>query len=310
MKKNETIRNAKNLDEIVDIQYGKIGEKKRDEFEQKAQYYVISETLKDARRAVNMTQQQLAEKVGTKKVTSRGSKMASAIFKSQSFIAFSKTDLGGKSPVSFKKIEGYFDASGKEETASDTLIVVAGYLAEAEPWRKFCAAWLTALKEENVPIGEALPVFHTTDFHARMKGFADRTIWTAEKCDLLYSNLIDIINTHTLYPIGIAVSLVDHRKLLAENPALVLAFQKVGSFASGLVFWHCAQWAKRHQYNDFITYIFDRGDKFRTEITNAHRTACKSEEMSKSWRIKRDELKFESKEAYIPIQAADVLAWK
>ena len=67
MKKNEAIRNAKSFDEILDIQYGKIGEKKRDEFEEKAQYFVISETLKDARREAKMTQQQLADKVGTKK---------------------------------------------------------------------------------------------------------------------------------------------------------------------------------------------------------------------------------------------------
>ncbi len=212
--------------------------------------------------------------------------------------------------MSFQKITGYFDASGAEETVSDTVIVVAGYLAEAEQWCNFSDAWLTALKEGNVPIGSTLPVFHTTDFHARRKGFADRTIWTGEKCDPLYEKLIDIINSHTLYPVGIAVSLVDCRKLLAQNPALVLAFQKVGSFASALVFWHCAQWAERNHYNDFITYIFDRGDKFRTEITNAHQTACKSEEMNKSWRIKRDELKFENKEIYNPIQAADVLAWE
>jgi len=49
MKKNQAIRNAKNFDEILDIQYGKIGTKKRDVFEVKAQYFVISETLKDAR---------------------------------------------------------------------------------------------------------------------------------------------------------------------------------------------------------------------------------------------------------------------
>ena len=67
MKKNEAIRNAKNFDEILDIQYGQIGEKKRDEFEERAQYFVISETLKDARLQANMTQQQLADKVGTKK---------------------------------------------------------------------------------------------------------------------------------------------------------------------------------------------------------------------------------------------------
>ena len=50
MKKNEAIRNAKNFDEILDIQYGKIGEKKRDEFEEKAQYFVIRETITDARK--------------------------------------------------------------------------------------------------------------------------------------------------------------------------------------------------------------------------------------------------------------------
>jgi len=61
------ISNAKNFDELLDIKYGKIGVKKRDEFEEKAQYYVISEILKEARREAKMTQEQLAEKVGTKK---------------------------------------------------------------------------------------------------------------------------------------------------------------------------------------------------------------------------------------------------
>ncbi|MBM2816967.1 MAG: putative transcriptional regulator with C-terminal domain [Ignavibacteria bacterium] len=67
MKKNEAIRNTKNFDEILDIQYGRIGTKKRDEFEENAQYFVISETLKSARKEANMTQEQLADKVGTKK---------------------------------------------------------------------------------------------------------------------------------------------------------------------------------------------------------------------------------------------------
>ena len=63
----EDIKNAKNFDELLDIKYGKIGTEKRDGFEEKAQYFVISEVLKEARREANMTQEQLAEKVGTKK---------------------------------------------------------------------------------------------------------------------------------------------------------------------------------------------------------------------------------------------------
>ncbi len=67
MKKDKAIRNAKNFDELLNIQYGEIGEKKRDEFEKAAQYFVISETLKDARKEAHMTQEELANKVGTKK---------------------------------------------------------------------------------------------------------------------------------------------------------------------------------------------------------------------------------------------------
>ena len=67
MKKDKAIRNAKNFDELLNIQYGKIGEKKRDSFEERAQYFVISETLKDARKEAHMTQEELATKVGTKK---------------------------------------------------------------------------------------------------------------------------------------------------------------------------------------------------------------------------------------------------
>ncbi len=63
----ENIRNAKNFDELLDIKYGKIGSEKRDEFEEKAQYFIISEMLKEARKEANMTQEELAEKVGTKK---------------------------------------------------------------------------------------------------------------------------------------------------------------------------------------------------------------------------------------------------
>ncbi len=63
----EKIKNAASFDELLDIKYGEVGTKKRDDFEEKAQYFVISEMLKEARKEANMTQEQLAEKVGTKK---------------------------------------------------------------------------------------------------------------------------------------------------------------------------------------------------------------------------------------------------
>jgi DNA-binding XRE family transcriptional regulator len=65
--KNEEIRNVKNFDELLDKKYGKIGTRRRDVFEEQAQYYVISEILKEVRKEAKMTQEQLAEKRGTKK---------------------------------------------------------------------------------------------------------------------------------------------------------------------------------------------------------------------------------------------------
>jgi ribosome-binding protein aMBF1 (putative translation factor) len=67
MKKELAIKKAKTFDELLDAQFGKVGTKRRDEFDKRAQYFVISEMLREARLDANLTQQELAERVGTKK---------------------------------------------------------------------------------------------------------------------------------------------------------------------------------------------------------------------------------------------------
>ena len=46
---DEAIRSAKTFDELLDIKYGKIGSEIRDEYDAKANNFVISEMLKEAR---------------------------------------------------------------------------------------------------------------------------------------------------------------------------------------------------------------------------------------------------------------------
>lgn len=65
--KNKKIKNVTTFDQLLESKYGKIGSHKRDEFEEKAQYFVISAMLKEARKEAHMTQDELAEKLGTKK---------------------------------------------------------------------------------------------------------------------------------------------------------------------------------------------------------------------------------------------------
>ena len=47
--------------------YGKRGTQKRTEFEIKAKAFLIGEVIKEERHPANMTQEQLAEKIGAKK---------------------------------------------------------------------------------------------------------------------------------------------------------------------------------------------------------------------------------------------------
>jgi len=53
--------------EHLDKQYGKIGTKKRMDFEIKAKAFTIGAILKEERRLAGLTQDQLADKTGTKK---------------------------------------------------------------------------------------------------------------------------------------------------------------------------------------------------------------------------------------------------
>jgi len=60
-------KNITTFDEHLDRQYGKIGTAKRTEFEIKAKAFAIGEIIKEERRLASMTQEQLAERTGTKK---------------------------------------------------------------------------------------------------------------------------------------------------------------------------------------------------------------------------------------------------
>jgi DNA-binding XRE family transcriptional regulator len=59
--------NIRTFDELIEREHGKIGSESRNTFEEKAQLFIVSEMLKEARRKAKLTQEQLAEKAGTKK---------------------------------------------------------------------------------------------------------------------------------------------------------------------------------------------------------------------------------------------------
>lgn len=63
----EEYKNIKTFEALIELEYGKIGTESRNQYEEGAQMFIISEMLKAARKEANLTQEQLANKAGTKK---------------------------------------------------------------------------------------------------------------------------------------------------------------------------------------------------------------------------------------------------
>ena len=58
---------CKNLDELLNVEFGEVGTKSREEFDKETEAFCLAQTLKEERLRAGLTQEQLAEKIGTKK---------------------------------------------------------------------------------------------------------------------------------------------------------------------------------------------------------------------------------------------------
>ncbi|MDF5691072.1 helix-turn-helix domain-containing protein [Aquirufa aurantiipilula] len=65
--KHEHKKSITTFEEHLENRYGKTGSIKRIDFDIKAKAFAIGEVIKEERRLCSMTQEQLAEKTGTKK---------------------------------------------------------------------------------------------------------------------------------------------------------------------------------------------------------------------------------------------------
>ena len=62
-----TGKNIKSFDSHLDENYGKVGTKSREKFEEEFETFRIGVLIQEARKRKHLTQQELAEKVGTTK---------------------------------------------------------------------------------------------------------------------------------------------------------------------------------------------------------------------------------------------------
>ena len=65
--KDKAIMECNNLDELLNVEFGEVGTKSREEFDKETEAFCLAQTLKEERLRAGLTQEQLAEKIGTKK---------------------------------------------------------------------------------------------------------------------------------------------------------------------------------------------------------------------------------------------------
>lgn len=67
MNTRESVKECRTLEELLNAGYGSIGTPEREVFDRETQAFCLVETLKEERLRGGLTQQQLADKIGTKK---------------------------------------------------------------------------------------------------------------------------------------------------------------------------------------------------------------------------------------------------
>lgn len=67
MKAERTINDIMSVDAMMDERYGKVGTPEREAFRKEAYAYCVGQIISDARKREKVTQQELAQRVGTNK---------------------------------------------------------------------------------------------------------------------------------------------------------------------------------------------------------------------------------------------------
>ena len=65
--KENALMNCSSLDELLNVEFGKVGSETREEFDRETEAFCLAQTLKEERKRAGLTQEELAEKIGTKK---------------------------------------------------------------------------------------------------------------------------------------------------------------------------------------------------------------------------------------------------
>lgn len=194
-------------------------------------------------------------------------------------------------------ITAYFDESGTN--ADSDAVVVAGYLATPDAWEQFETEWREALDDWH------LDFFHMSEFAHRINGYKH---WTEEIRRERLNRLFGIINSHALGSVGTVVprALYD-AKFSFDGPAR----QKTGGpygLAAYCDLMRTSELVRDLSGEPHVAYVFEKGAVGRDQFTKVFMDNLNDDESRARMRLLS--LTFQDKRQFVPLQAADILAYE
>ncbi len=150
------------------------------------------------------------------------------------------------------KLIAYFDESGTDQ--GSPVVVVAGIVASAKQWSKFDQKWRKLVKAAGVS------AFHMTDFESSYGEFKG---WSSDRKKEFIISLIEVIRAHARIFFLQGVKKEDFEAVLPEFPEIEKSPYNFCCELSAIAF---DFWAGKSPSRKEYTLVFERGNKFTTEI--------------------------------------------
>ncbi len=192
-------------------------------------------------------------------------------------------------------LTGYFDASGTHRQ-SET-VAVAGFFAAAAAWVEFSARWQLALSDFG------LDHFHMTDFAFGAPPYDE---WSEPQRRARLARLLTIIREHAGFSVGIVVDRSAFDRIISPRArkvcgdafglATIAAFMEVGRMLRGT------------DIDAWASYVFDRGSLGAGTVLKVFQ--ANMEDPVAKEQLRALDLRFADKNLFLPLQAADILAYE
>lgn len=205
--------------------------------------------------------------------------------------------------VVFADETGTHDPAGTQPGSE--VACVAGYLSWIDDWIKFCDLWKKTLEEYKVE------VFHMSDF-ARDDGNDPSTPyyqWNQERKDEFIHKLIAIARDNTLAGIGGLLTVKDYNEIVPQWLKDIIKHPYY--FCFQLFFQETLKTLKDRFEIPFpseekVLFFFDKQQEFNEYAIKVAKNIQKLHDVDD--RI--GGISFEDKATYLPLQAADLLAYR